>query len=73
MKAHGWQVSFANSPASLQTTLSLVKVCLALRVTAVMFYGMTFVQSLHILVSVLMNSVLSFFLSFFFFNRLPSF
>lgn len=51
MKAHGWQVSFTDSPAILQTTLSLVKVCLALRVTAVILYGMTFVQSLHILVS----------------------
>jgi len=60
MKARGWQVSFANSPASLQTTLSLVKVCLALRVTAVMLYGMTFIQSLHILVSVLLKSVLFF-------------
>jgi hypothetical protein len=61
MKAHGWQVSFAISPAILQTTLSLVKVCLALRVTAVILYGMTFVQSLHILVSVLLNNVSFFF------------
>ena len=51
MKAHGWQVSFANSPAISQTTLSSVKVCLSLRLTAVMLYGMTFVQSLHMLVS----------------------
>jgi len=61
MKAHGWQVSFANSPANLQTTLGLVKVCLALKVIVVMLYGMTFVQSLHILVSVLLNSIFFFF------------
>jgi hypothetical protein len=43
-------------PAILQTAVSSVKVCLAVRLTAVMLYGMTFVQSLHILVFVLVNS-----------------
>ena len=57
MKAHGLQVSFTHSPAILQTTLNLVKACLSLRLTAVMLDGMTFIQSLHILVSVLLNSV----------------
>jgi hypothetical protein len=57
MDEGAWLASqFANSPI-LQTTFSLVKVCLALRLTAVMLYGMMFVQSLHILVSVLLNNV----------------
>jgi hypothetical protein len=59
---------FADS-AILQTTLSLVKVCLALRLTVVTLYGMMFVPSLHVLVSVLLNNVCFFLVE----NRLPCF
>lgn len=68
MKAHGWQVSFTDSPAILQSTLISVKVCLSLRLSAVMLYGMTSVQSLHILVPILLNSVM-----YFVENKLPCF
>jgi hypothetical protein len=43
------------TPDILQTAVSSVKVCLAVRLTAVILYGMTVVQSLHILVSVFLN------------------